>query len=875
MSNAALNGNALKTVVLTPEVLGGITHTSPRNQVGSAEDSYAKVPLVFRASRIRCNSLLKIPFHLYRDDGTTEAEWPFDYPLRKLIWRTRAAGLLTGAGYVLKRSNRVTVKEVQWLNPTTMRVEWDATNKRRIFYQTINGATFGPWTDEEVVYLPEFTLRDDVGPGDSPASVALNSARLSHYVTRMASTFFESGAMPVTLITSESGFGADSDRVESFFRRAMQGIANAYRVLALRGQGVNIAHLQFPLKDLATPELRESARKDVALAFEIPVTLLDDDANYACLPAGELVYTVNGPKPIERVSVGEMVWTWNKSEISQNPVTAVIKQPIQPDVYRVKTRHRTLRASNNHPLLTVSITAGRGFYDPQQCEYVWKRVDELQTGDYIVVSESLPDVGGDLLPNGRQATPEFMEMAGLYLADGSSSGDRNINFAVPDDAMGQYYQETAGVAFADYPVRAGYSDERALIAKRRSSAFWFSVHCAPLFRDLEEFGLTGRALTKRVPTWVFGLSRDLRLAFLRGFTDGDGTVNKRGEIVIGVANDALAEDLRVLAISCGLTVTNLYTSNRIGNFGRGHLVRFNIHEAEIVGTHTPAYQARIAHPSVAYRLANLIGEQRYKGVVRNLDLAEGTNIERVQSIEYLGKMEVYDLSVAEDHTFIAEGIVVHNTAKEHKRSFYDETVIPDADMFAEEFNVQLLEPLGLRLEFKPEEMDLYQDDERESAQAAATFSGMLNSMADYETFEFVARTYGIEYDEALAKKVFAAKEGRREEMREQVAPQSAQPSLDEDEDTDAQGGDADEDKPNVRFATRNNFPPGKTAITADLAKWERAALKRIKHGGDLGFNSDVIPKTLAAAIHGALEAATGPDEVRGTFANARTWAGYP
>lgn len=483
--------NAIKSIVLTPELLGLSGFQSARNRIGSAEDSYARVPLVFRATRIRCNSLLKIPFHLYRDDGATEAEWPFDYPLRKLLWRTRAAGLLTGAGYILKRRNRVMVKEVQWLNPTTMQVTWDSANRRRLFDQYVQGEHFGPWPDEDMVYIPEFTLRDDIGPGDCPASVALNSAQLSHYITRMASTFFESGAMPVTLLASESGFGTDTEKIENYFQRLMQGIRNAYRVIAVRGKDVSFERLQFPLKELATPELRDQARKDVALSFEIPVTLLDDDANYA-------------------------------------------------------------------------------------------------------------------------------------------------------------------------------------------------------------------------------------------------------------------------------------------------------------------------------------------------------------------------------------------TAKEHKRSFYDETVIPDADVFAEELNAQLLEPLGLRLEFKPEEMDLYQDDERESAQAAATFATMLSGMPDFETFEFVARTYGIEYDEALAKKVFAAKDKRRDETQaafDGFDTRTKKPQATADDDDAAE---EEEDKPPAA-----PFLLGKTAITADLAKWERAALKRIKHGGDLSFNSDVIPKTLAASIHGALEAATSPDEVRGTFAHVRTWVGYP
>jgi HK97 family phage portal protein len=488
----------LKTTVLTPEMLGFLEGGGSSNTVTTPPDGYAKVPLIFRSTRIRCNALLKLPLYLYRDDETTEADYPFEFPLRKLLWNTRAAGLLTGAGYVLKRSNRVMVKEVDWLNPTTMQVRWDAATSQRIFDQYIMGQHYGPWAEEELVYIREFTLRDDIAPGDCPASVALQDARLSHYLTRFAASFFEKGAMPVTLLTSEDGFGTQTEEVQNFYRRAMQGLKNAWRVLAVRARGVQFHTPQNPLKDLATPELREQARKDVALAFEIPVTLLDDDANYA-------------------------------------------------------------------------------------------------------------------------------------------------------------------------------------------------------------------------------------------------------------------------------------------------------------------------------------------------------------------------------------------TAKEHKRGFYDETVIPDAEVFAEEFNTQLFHPLGLHLAFKPNEMDLYQDDERESAQAASTFAAMLQGMPDFETFQFVATTYGIEYDEQLAKQVFAAKEQRAAERREQfvnnpipnpVMTAPEEPELHSDE------GRTEEEDEEVGSAALTM--QGK-ALGADLAKWEKRALKRIRQGGDLSFHSDTdaIPPSLAASILGALEAASNGDDVRGIFTNARTWGSYP
>ena len=76
-------------------------------------------------------------------------------------------------------------------------------------------------------------------------------------------------------------------------------------------------------------------------------------------------------------------------------------------------------------------------------------------------------------------------------------------------------------------------------------------------------------------------------------------------------------------------------------------------------------------------------------------------------------------------------------------------------------------------------------------------------------------------------------------------------------------------------AAMPDVAPLPQAARDDLAKWERAAKRRVKSGGDLAFNSDSIPATLSAAILGALEAASDGADVKRTFEDSRRWQGYP
>jgi len=66
-------------------------------------------------------------------------------------------------------------------------------------------------------------------------------------------------------------------------------------------------------------------------------------------------------------------------------------------------------------------------------------------------------------------------------------------------------------------------------------------------------------------------------------------------------------------------------------------------------------------------------------------------------------------------------------------------------------------------------------------------------------------------------------------------------------------------------------------MKADLLRWQRKAIKRVKAGKDAlcEFESEDIPHTLAEAIKGALEVAAGIDGARRVFQSALSWDSYP
>jgi HK97 family phage portal protein len=255
--------------------------------IGGSAQAFAAVPLVYRAVQLRASAMSRIPVRFY--EGETELdEWPFESNFEDLIWKTEAGLMLAGAGYWLRRRNSAKLLDAQWLNPftVTVKLEKRAEGKEEIdeliFKQEAGGRQYGPWKAEDMAYFREFNPGDDIGPGVAPAVVALGNSRLHDYATRFAGEFFKGGAMPTLLLSVPSSTSeAERKRIENWFSRAVTGVAKAFRVLAVRSEEIKPNILTPPIKDLAMPELMQQARQQVALAFGIPQTMLEDAANYA------------------------------------------------------------------------------------------------------------------------------------------------------------------------------------------------------------------------------------------------------------------------------------------------------------------------------------------------------------------------------------------------------------------------------------------------------------------------------------------------------------------------------------------------------------------------------------------------------------------
>lgn len=277
-------------------VSGTVLSGNGSSNIHDSYDSYALVPLIYRAINLRCDSLSRVPVYIFQGDEIisktdsgdgfvfedTDLTPVYKCSLRNLLWLNEAAFLLHGAGYTLKLKNRFRYgKGLQWLNPKFMCSEYR--EGRLLFYQQLpDGKKYpkdGYWTLEDFLYFRAFNPFDDLRDGISATEVALGDAKTLGAVTDYLSSHFINDAVDITLLSSKGMSKTSGDALKFWFKSVLKklGRHSSERVIAVDGE-VKIDRLTSSLKDSAIDIVDTHSMRGVADAFGMPTSLLRSDS---------------------------------------------------------------------------------------------------------------------------------------------------------------------------------------------------------------------------------------------------------------------------------------------------------------------------------------------------------------------------------------------------------------------------------------------------------------------------------------------------------------------------------------------------------------------------------------------------------------------
>jgi HK97 family phage portal protein len=171
---------------------------------------------------------------------------------------------------------------------------------------------------------------------------------------------------------------------------------------------------------------------------------------------------------------------------------------------------------------------------------------------------------------------------------------------------------------------------------------------------------------------------------------------------------------------------------------------------------------------------------------------------------------------------LLEDAANYATAVEHRQSFIIDTVSPECELIQEAVNEQLFKPLGLELEFRPQELDIMQTDEAERAASLQQLTGAGVPL------KLAMEVLGYDLTDAQWLELEQAQEEKRAEQERQFELQKAR---------FAQPVEVAEPVLNGREAGE--------AMRSELRLWQRKAEKR---GKIVGFESDLIPFGVKALV---------------------------
>lgn len=418
-----------------------------------------------------------------------------------------------------------------------------------------------------------------------------------------------------------------------------------------------------------------------------------------CLPKGTLIHLKRGLVPIESVQVGDEVLTSN----GYYPVAENIAQGPQK-ILSIDTQMGQFRCTAQH---RIAVLTGIG-------QYEWKRAKDLQQNDRMVfVDEVIPGVDtvlpewSDMSKRSKSLvipslTPVVAWFLGALHVDGYVYRDR--------EHKGKKYQR-AGVMI---PINQDeYYD--ALLSKIQDgfAAFGFEAHEQPSKDNCRRFLVTNRQFANYlfkhfkqprtelvVPECIRLAKVELRAAYLAGLLDSDGSVKTRPIDLLMSVYRGFVRQVQSLYSSLGIpTRIKSYRPKkgqvkyRLSLMGDLAISKFQLmiepHAIKKVSdirysSHTYSYPKEMVYQASLkdhQKWTDQSGQMAYECAVRCEAITRNLIPIKVKSIHDDDiSVETYDLSVPDVNEFVAEGLLVHNSARMATKWWKDRDIIEFIDV---------------------------------------------------------------------------------------------------------------------------------------------------------------------------------------------------
>lgn len=362
-------------------------------------------------------------------------------------------------------------------------------------------------------------------------------------------------------------------------------------------------------------------------------------------------------KNIDKVCIGDLVVT---HEGNVQSVASISQRKVDEDIYTLKVSGFSAKAevTGEHPYWIHR--KGR-----KADNWEWIPVNQIKEGDSVKYS-----VPTEITSNSY--SDDHAELLGFFVGDGCVSttpyGRKVVKLFFGSHER-KYALRIQKILEKCFPPENGVykAKNKKLVSHLHEikedhvlSIVYTNQSVAQFFK---EAGLGAK--NKRVPEWVLYAKDSQIQAFLKGYGEADGHVNKRGDWVANSASPNLIQQLRWLWTRLGAWCNDQTSITAHGASWEDGLDRMHYSTR----LDQVAFRITVSEPYVC--LIN--GIQPTRRIHRS---GRGWSIHRVRCVDVTKReVEVFHLGVPGDDSYIVDGAAVHNCLSFLRESDNDEVII--------------------------------------------------------------------------------------------------------------------------------------------------------------------------------------------------------
>jgi nucleoside-diphosphate-sugar epimerase len=365
-----------------------------------------------------------------------------------------------------------------------------------------------------------------------------------------------------------------------------------------------------------------------------------------CFPPGTLISVADGVKPISAVEAGDLVVS---DDGTLCPVLETMRREYRGTLKAIKARGLPLvYATPEHPFLVS---------EHGEDDFRWKKAEDVRPGDFLLS----PRLEGSTKYDLENFGPDLCELLGLYVAEGGayladtgergSRGHVHFSFGEEPELIERTLMLMQNCFGLDGRVRKIPGQEGHQVS-------FYDLEAARFFTQECYTAAPYLSFNKRIPPYLLYMPKAKQAAFLRGYFNGDGcysTSAERRKINFTTVSDHLAWQLKSLLIELGVCPL-MYLNKREGvSTIQGREV--HVRDSWSVWVN--------GNEQISYLLALVNGElpdepTGFRSRFRRLARGFLTPVLAVHDVDYDGP--VYNIEVERTHTYVANGVAVHNCA---------------------------------------------------------------------------------------------------------------------------------------------------------------------------------------------------------------------